>query len=176
MKEVVAKGLGKEVVNIHYIGIGENGFEKYLMVEIDEKDQLAECQINHAEFVRLVFEEDVAARAGRWHLRLCRVRGFDRFERFIADDASHHFGVAVATASELPARLFRQERRAQHTNRLAAKRQLPARREHIRLARKLGLSRFDGVAETNGPRRALPRLDLVWQVEQPSRPPGCRHR
>jgi len=50
LKAIVRRGLGKDDVTIRYIGTGGTGFEGYVMVEIDEQDDLEGCQINHGAF------------------------------------------------------------------------------------------------------------------------------
>lgn len=51
LKAIVRRGIGKDSATVHFVGTGRKGFEEYMMVEIDETDELADCQINHAAFV-----------------------------------------------------------------------------------------------------------------------------
>ncbi|KAF8226325.1 Diaminopimelate epimerase-like protein [Tricholoma matsutake] len=43
--EILAKAFGRQVV-VNYVGKGGRGFEYYLLVELDEKENLEACQIN----------------------------------------------------------------------------------------------------------------------------------
>lgn len=50
VRAVASKALGKEV-SVKFVGTGGKGFEQYLMVEIEEADDLAGCVPNFQEIV-----------------------------------------------------------------------------------------------------------------------------
>lgn len=47
---IIRQGLGKDVT-VKHIEVGGEGYEEYLLAEIEEKDDLGGCQLNHDAFV-----------------------------------------------------------------------------------------------------------------------------
>ncbi|KDQ63144.1 hypothetical protein JAAARDRAFT_168655 [Jaapia argillacea MUCL 33604] len=46
VRAVITRALGKESVSINYMAAGGEGFGRYLMIEVDEKERLAGCKVD----------------------------------------------------------------------------------------------------------------------------------
>ncbi|KAJ6611476.1 hypothetical protein B0H10DRAFT_2192905 [Mycena sp. CBHHK59/15] len=62
MATVVAKACGRDV-GIKYIGKGSKGFENYLMVELDEQENLGECKMNVGAWLETGYSVNVVTTA-----------------------------------------------------------------------------------------------------------------
>lgn len=51
LESIVRCGLQKDDISVHFVGVGRKGFEQFLMVEIDVKDDLANCDVDSTAFV-----------------------------------------------------------------------------------------------------------------------------
>ncbi|CAL1694013.1 unnamed protein product [Somion occarium] len=67
MKAIVRKGLGKDDAKVHFVGKGMSGFpwDRYLIAEIDADDDLANCKINHNEFIETGYIVNVITSASK---------------------------------------------------------------------------------------------------------------
>ncbi|KAJ3488206.1 hypothetical protein NLI96_g3019 [Meripilus lineatus] len=52
IRGIIRRGLKKDYICVRFIGIGKKGFEKFLLVEIDVQDDLANREIDHSEFLK----------------------------------------------------------------------------------------------------------------------------